>query len=125
MGDYIRVVANNVTELVGETPIVRLNKIVPENASEVFVKLEMFNPSKSVKERAAYNLIAVAEEQGLLQPGATIIEPASGNTGIGFAMNSAAKGYRAIMIMPDNAILKAAEIKKNRWMKKKRRLFIG
>jgi cysteine synthase A len=96
-------VAKNVTELIGETPIVRLNKIVPENAADIFVKLEMFNPSKSVKDRAAYNLIAVAEEQGVLKPGATIIEPTSGNTGIGLAMNAAAKGYRAIMIMPDNA----------------------
>jgi cysteine synthase A len=96
-------VVNNVTELIGETPIVRLNKIVPEKAADVFVKLEMFNPSKSVKDRAAFNLIAVAEEQGLLQPRATIIEPTSGNTGIGLAMNAAAKGYRAIMIMPDNA----------------------
>jgi cysteine synthase A len=96
-------VVNSVTELIGETPMVRLNKIVPENAADVFVKLEMFNPSKSVKDRAAYNLIAVAEEQGIIQPGATIIEPTSGNTGIGLAMNAAAKGYRAIMIMPDNA----------------------
>jgi cysteine synthase A len=96
-------VANYVTELIGETPILRLNKVVPENAADVFVKLEMFNPSKSVKDRAAYNLIAVAEEQGILQTGATIIEPTSGNTGIGLAMNAAAKGYRAIMIMPDNA----------------------
>src|SRR5690606_21935818 len=60
------------------------------------------NPSGSVKDRAAYNLIAEAERQGVLKPGATIIEPTSGNTGIGLAMNAAAKGYRAILIMPDN-----------------------
>ncbi|WP_246942939.1 cysteine synthase A [Bacillus pinisoli] len=96
-------VANNMTELIGETPIVRLNRVVPEDAADVYVKLEMFNPSKSVKDRAAYNLIATAEQKGILQPGATIIEPTSGNTGIGLAMNAAAKGYPAIMIMPDNA----------------------
>ncbi|MYL57437.1 cysteine synthase A, partial [Virgibacillus halodenitrificans] len=81
----------------------KLNKIIPEDAAEVYVKLEMFNPSKSVKDRAAYNMIKVAEEKGLLKPGATIIEPTSGNTGIGLAMNAAAKGYNAIMIMPDNS----------------------
>lgn len=95
-------VVNSVTELIGETPLVKLNRVVPEDAADVYVKLEMFNPSKSVKDRAAYNLIAVAEQQGLIQPGATIIEPTSGNTGIGLAMNAAAKGYRAILVMPDN-----------------------
>ncbi|AIF43639.1 cysteine synthase A [Virgibacillus sp. SK37] len=96
-------VADNITELIGETPLVKLNKIVPEEAAEVYVKLEMFNPSKSVKDRAAYNMIKVAEKQGVLKPGATIIEPTSGNTGIGLAMNAAAKGYKAIMVMPDNS----------------------
>ncbi|WP_060681267.1 cysteine synthase A [Virgibacillus halodenitrificans] len=96
-------VVDNISELIGETPLVKLNKIIPEDAAEVYVKLEMFNPSKSVKDRAAYNMIKVAEEKGLLKPGATIIEPTSGNTGIGLAMNAAAKGYNAIMIMPDNS----------------------
>lgn len=95
-------VVNNITDLIGETPVVRLNKIVPEHAAEVYVKLEMFNPSGSVKDRAAYNMIKVAEEQGLIKPGDTIIEPTSGNTGIGLAMTAAAKGYRAILVMPDN-----------------------
>jgi len=97
-----RRVAANVTELIGDTPAVRLNRLVGGEDAEVYVKLEMFNPSGSVKDRAAFNLIATAERQGLLKPGATIIEPTSGNTGIGLAMNAAAKGYRAILIMPDN-----------------------
>jgi cysteine synthase len=95
-------VVNNITDLIGDTPIVRLNKLVPDGAAEVYVKLEMFNPSGSVKDRAAYNMIKMAEEKGLIKPGDTIIEPTSGNTGIGLAMTAAAKGYRAILIMPDN-----------------------
>ncbi len=93
---------DNITELIGDTPAVKLNRIVPEDAADVYVKLEYFNPSGSVKDRAAYNLIAQAEKDGKLQPGATIIEPTSGNTGIGLAMNAAAKGYKAILVMPDN-----------------------
>ncbi|MFZ3195167.1 MAG: cysteine synthase A, partial [Bacillus mycoides] len=85
-----------------DTPVVRLSKFIPEDAADVYVKLEMFNPSRSVKDRAAYNLIHIAEEHGLIKPGDTIIEPTSGNTGIGLAMNAAAKGYKAILIMPDN-----------------------
>ncbi|WLV25900.1 cysteine synthase A [Aciduricibacillus chroicocephali] len=96
-------IANSVTELIGNTPVVKLNRLVPEGAADVYVKLEMFNPSKSVKDRAAYNMIRNAEDKGLLKPGATIIEPTSGNTGIGLAMAAAAKGYRAILVMPDNS----------------------
>lgn len=97
-----RLVVNNVTELIGDTPVVRLNRLSTAGDAEVFVKLEYFNPSGSVKDRAAANLIKQAELSGLLQPGATIIEPTSGNTGIGLAMNAAAKGYKAILVMPDN-----------------------
>lgn len=97
-----RLVVDNITGLIGETPAVRLNRLTGPDDAEVYVKLEMFNPSGSVKDRAAYNLILQAEKEGLLQPGGTIIEPTSGNTGIGLAMNAAAKGYRAILIMPDN-----------------------
>ncbi|WP_079709598.1 cysteine synthase A [Paraliobacillus ryukyuensis] len=95
-------VVNNMTELIGETPIVKLNRLIPDDAADVYVKLEMFNPSKSVKDRAAFNMIKVAEEEGILKPGSTIIEPTSGNTGIGLAMTAAAKGYKAILVMPDN-----------------------
>ncbi|EON70256.1 cysteine synthase A [Lysinibacillus sphaericus] len=93
---------NSILDLVGNTPIVRLNQLVDETCAEVLVKLEYFNPSGSVKDRAAYSLIQQAERQGLIGEGATIIEPTSGNTGIGLAMNAAAKGYKAIFVMPDN-----------------------
>lgn len=103
-------VVDNIAQLIGETPIVKLNKVVPEDAADVYVKLEMYNPSKSVKDRAAYNMIRTAEEKGLIKPGDTIIEPTSGNTGIGLAMNAAAKGYKAILVMPDNSTLERRRI---------------
>ncbi|MGZ7441984.1 cysteine synthase A [Paenibacillus sp. TH7-28] len=93
---------NHITELIGDTPAVKLGRLAGEQDAEVFVKLEYFNPSRSVKDRAAFHMIAAAEQAGLLEPGATIIEPTSGNTGIGLAMNAAAKGYKAILVMPDN-----------------------
>lgn len=96
-------VAQNISELIGETPVVHLNKIVPEGAADIYIKLESQNPSKSVKDRAAYNMIKAAEDKGIIKPGDTIIEPTSGNTGIGLAMNAAAKGYQAILVMPDNS----------------------
>ncbi|RUT30622.1 cysteine synthase A [Paenibacillus zeisoli] len=95
-------VVNSITELIGDTPAVRLNRLVGTHDAEVYVKLEYFNPSRSVKDRAAYHMINRAEQEGLLKPGSTLIEPTSGNTGIGLAMNAAAKGYRAILVMPDN-----------------------
>ncbi|MBB6453807.1 cysteine synthase A [Salirhabdus euzebyi] len=96
-------VVDNIADLIGNTPLVKLNKIGPKNGAAIYLKLEMFNPSKSVKDRAAYNMIVKAEQEGLLHKGATIIEPTSGNTGIGLAMNAAARGYRAILVMPDTA----------------------
>ncbi|KKB75256.1 MULTISPECIES: cysteine synthase A [Bacillus] len=92
---------HNIAELIGDTPLVKLNRVQPKDAAQVYVKLEYFNPSRSVKDRAAYQMIIDAEEKGLLKPGATIIEPTSGNTGIGLAMNAAARGYQAILVMPD------------------------
>lgn len=94
---------NRITDLIGDTPAVRLNRLPGEEDAEVYVKLEYFNPSGSLKDRAAYNLIFTAEQTGRLKPGGTIIEPSSGNTGIGLAMNAAAKGYRLIITMPANA----------------------
>jgi cysteine synthase A len=97
-----RKMVNSITELIGDTPAVRIRRLVGPEDAELYVKLEYFNPSGSVKDRAAFNLIRQAEKDGLIRPGATIIEPTSGNTGIGLAMNAAAKGYRAILVMPDN-----------------------
>lgn len=94
-------VAQNIAELIGDTPLVQLQQLQPDNAAAVYLKLESFNPSGSVKDRAAYNMIVEAEKQGKLTKGATIIEPTSGNTGIGLAMNAAARGYQAILVMPD------------------------
>ncbi|PZX05616.1 cysteine synthase [Psychrobacillus insolitus] len=95
-------IVNHIYELIGDTPVVRLNRLVDETCAEVLVKLEYFNPSGSVKDRAAFSLIDAAERQGKIQKGSTIIEPTSGNTGIGLAMNAAAKGYKSIFVMPDN-----------------------
>ncbi|WP_199615603.1 cysteine synthase A [Paenibacillus alkalitolerans] len=97
-----RKMADNITQLIGDTPAVLLQRLAGPACADVYVKLEFYNPSRSVKDRAAFNLIAQAEKDGRLRPGATIIEPTSGNTGIGLAMNAAAKGYRAILVMPDN-----------------------
>ncbi|KAB7704291.1 cysteine synthase A [Bacillus aerolatus] len=94
-------VANSVAELVGQTPIVKLNNLVNENSADVYLKLEYMNPGSSVKDRIALAMIQAAEEQGGLSKGGTIIEPTSGNTGIGLAMIAAAKGYRAILVMPE------------------------
>ena len=95
---------NSVIDLIGDTPIVKLNRVSQGIQASVFVKLEYFNPGKSVKDRAAANMIAVAEQEGRIAPGrTTIIEPTSGNTGIGLAMVCAAKGYRCIITMPANA----------------------
>jgi len=83
---------NNIYELIGNTPIVKLNKLVDKNMADVYLKLEWFNPGGSVKDRIAISMIEAAEKEGLLNPGDTIVEPTSGNTGIGIAMVAAAKG---------------------------------
>jgi cysteine synthase len=98
-------VANSIADLVGHTPIVKLNRLVDENSADVYLKLEYMNPGSSVKDRIALAMIAAAEEKGALKKGDTIIEPTSGNTGIGLAMIAAAKGYKAILVMPETMSL--------------------
>ncbi|TKC13928.1 cysteine synthase A [Robertmurraya kyonggiensis] len=98
-------IANSITELVGQTPVVKLNRLVDENSADVYLKLEYMNPGSSVKDRIALAMIEAAEEQGKLKAGDTIIEPTSGNTGIGLAMVAAAKGYKAILVMPETMSL--------------------
>ncbi|MFD2305612.1 cysteine synthase A [Enterococcus termitis] len=94
-------IVHSVTDLIGKTPIVKLGNIVPEDAADVFVKLEFFNPGGSVKDRVALSMIEAAEKNGSLKKGDTIVEPTSGNTGIGLSMVGAAKGYRVVIVMPD------------------------
>jgi len=94
-------VANSILDLIGDTPLVKLNRVVDEDAADIYLKLEFFNPGSSVKDRIAMAMVESAEAEGLLKPGSTIIEPTSGNTGIGLAMVAAAKGYQAILVMPD------------------------
>ncbi|MGG3674012.1 cysteine synthase A [Bacillus cereus] len=94
-------VAQSVSELIGKTPIVKLNRIVESDSADIYLKLEFMNPGSSVKDRIALAMIEDAENKGLLKEGDTIIEPTSGNTGIGLAMVAAAKGYKAILVMPE------------------------
>lgn len=94
-------VGNSITELIGQTPIVKLNRLTGPEDAEVYVKLEYFNPGSSVKDRIALAMIEAAEKSGDLKEGDTLIEPTSGNTGIGLAMIAAAKGYRAVLVMPE------------------------
>ena len=96
-----RGVLESITDAIGNTPIVRLNNLTKDLEAEVDVKVESFNPTGSVKDRVAVAMIEDAEEKGLLKPGATIIEPTSGNTGIGLAFAAAAKGYKLIITMPE------------------------
>nr|WP_295970065.1 cysteine synthase A [uncultured Bacillus sp.] len=104
---------NSILDLIGNTPIVKLNKLPDPDGAAVYMKLESYNPGGSVKDRAALNMIELAEAEGKLIPGkSTIIEPTSGNTGIGITMVSAVKGYRCMITMPDNATAERIKIMK-------------
>ncbi len=108
-------IKNTVTELIGSTPLLRLHKMEEAfgTAGQMIAKVEFFNPAGSVKDRVGYRMVMEAERKGRLKPGGTIIEPTSGNTGVGIAMTAAARGYRAVMVMPESmsmerrALLKA------------------
>lgn len=103
-------IVTNITELVGQTPIVKLNHSVPEGAADVYVKLEAFNPGSSVKDRIALAMIEAAEKEGIIKPGDTIVEPTSGNTGIGLSWVGAAKGYKVIIVMPETMSIERRKI---------------
>lgn len=93
---------NDVTELIGSTPMLKLNNLTDKNDAEVVLKLESFNPGGSVKDRIALNMIVEAEKAGKIEPGGILVEPTSGNTGIGIAMVGAAKGYNVVLTMPES-----------------------
>ena len=94
-------VADDITQLVGETPILKLKRIVPSGSAEIYAKLEYLNPGGSVKDRAAIGIIRRAEEQGLLKPGGTIVEATAGNTGIGLALIGVNRGYKVALFVPE------------------------
>lgn len=95
---------DTITELIGGTPLMRLHGLEEDTGAkaEIIAKLEYFNPAGSIKDRVGYNMVITAEKEGRLKKGGTIIEPTSGNTGVGIAMTAAARGYRALMVMPES-----------------------
>ncbi len=105
-------IANNITELIGETPMVKLNRLVGKEDAEVYLKLEFFNPGSSAKDRIALNMVERAEQEGKLKKGSVIVEPTSGNTGIGLAMVGVAKGYKVILIMPETMSIERRKLLK-------------
>ena len=106
-------VRNEVSELIGNTPIVKLSRITKKGIAEVYAKVEYFNPGGSVKDRICRAMIEDAEKKGLLKPGGTIVEPTSGNTGIGLSMIGAARGYKVILTMPETMSLERIYILKS------------
>ena len=105
-------IKDTVTQLIGNTPLLRLHKMEERfgAGAEIVAKVEMFNPAGSIKDRVGYNMVIEAEKSGRLQPGGTIIEPTSGNTGVGLAMTAAARGYKAVMVMPESMSLERRKL---------------
>jgi len=99
-----------ITELIGGTPLVRLNRLTRDGSATIYGKVESFNPGGSVKDRICLNMINEAERQGRLNPGSTIVEPTSGNTGIGLALVSAVRGYKLILVMPESMSMERASL---------------
>ncbi|HNP60248.1 MAG TPA: cysteine synthase A [Nitrospirales bacterium] len=100
----------NITDGIGHTPLVRLNRLSPAGGATIYGKAEFYNPGGSVKDRICLNMIDEAENKGLLKPGGTIVEPTSGNTGIGLALVSAVRGYKLILVMPEGMSLERASL---------------
>lgn len=100
----------DILSLIGNTPLVKIRKMAGENSAEIWAKLEGFNPGGSVKDRIALSMIESAEKEGALFKGGTIVEPTSGNTGIGLAMVSAVKGYRLILTMPETMSMERRQL---------------
>lgn len=103
-------IADNITALIGNTPLVRLHRVTDGARAEVLAKLEFANPGGSVKDRIGLSMIEAAEAAGKLKPDSIILEPTSGNTGIGLAMVAAAKGYRCALVMPDSVSLERRKL---------------
>jgi len=101
---------DDISKLVGNTPMVRLNRLSPSDGATIFAKVEFFNPGGSVKDRICLNMINEAERQGRLKPGATMVEPTSGNTGIGLALIAAVRGYKLILVMPESMSMERASL---------------
>lgn len=99
-----------ITDRIGNTPLIRLNRLSPEGGATIYAKAEYFNPGGSVKDRICLNMLDEAERQGKLKPGGTIVEPTSGNTGIGLALISAVRGYKLILVMPESMSLERASL---------------
>ena len=100
----------DITELIGRTPLVRLNRLSPVGGATIYGKVEFFNPGGSVKDRICLNMIDEAERLGVLKPGGTIVEPTSGNTGIGLALVAAVRGYKLILVMPESMSMERASL---------------